>query len=129
MIRVGVLSAVLALLAGCGSVTSVQGWAGGRVMAGVEEGQAVVVYDATGADWTLTVDRGTVDGSTAVLWLTATAPDGAGGVITPIRGTWTPPGSGASAIQCTQANIRIRRGSAAPGAYLPAGVGCGPLPD
>jgi uncharacterized protein YceK len=44
--RVLVAALMVASVAGCGSVTSVKGWAGGPVSAGIEDGQAVVTYDA-----------------------------------------------------------------------------------
>jgi hypothetical protein len=111
------------LLAGCGTVTSVHGWAGGHVVAAVEDGQAVVEYQAPGKGWTLTVDRAKVDGGTAKLWITAHSGPIGGRANTPIVATWNPKGA---QIDCTQAYVRVERSGQDAGDYLPAAIGCGP---
>jgi hypothetical protein len=110
-----------ALGAGCGTVTKVQGWAGGRVRAGVEDGAAVVWYEAPRPGWTLTVDRSRVSGDTAVLWMTAAGQADGPLERTPITATWRP--EDPAAFGCAQINLRL----AGSDAYLPAAVGCGPL--
>ncbi|MDP6480006.1 MAG: hypothetical protein QGI75_08180 [Phycisphaerales bacterium] len=112
-----------ALLVGCGTVSSVEGWAGGPVRAGVEDGTAVVRYEAPRPGWTLTVDRSKVTGDTAVLWMTATGQTGGPLERTPIVATWRPEDS--AAFQCVQINLRL----AGHDAYRPATVGCGPLSE
>lgn len=113
---------VAVLVGGCGTVTSVQGWAGGPVRAGVQHGAAVVQYEAPRPGWTLSVDRSKLTGDTAVLWITAAGATTGPLERTPITASWAPEES--ATFQCVQINIRL------PGEadYLPAAVGCGPLP-
>lgn len=122
MMRVLVAALMVASVVGCGSVTRVEGWAGGPVSASVEDGQAVVTYDAPRAGWSLVVDRGRVDGDTALLWITAQGPSSGGLQTTPVRATWSPSDGGS--IRCVQANIRVLRAGDDKRNYLPAAVGC-----
>lgn len=118
------LGIVALLITGCGSVTSVHGWAGGPVAAGVQDGTAVVRYKAPSAGWRLTVDRTKVDAGTAKMWITAHAGPSGPRTQTQIEASWTPE---EAQIGCTQAYIRVERKGQPAGAYIPAAVGCGPL--
>ncbi len=121
----GMVSALslMCVLGGCGTVTSVQGWAGGPLQAGVEDGAAVVRYEAPRPGWTLTVDRSKVAGDTAVLWMTAAGQTSGPLERTPILATWRPEDS--ATFRCAQIHLRL----AGREAYLPVAVGCGPLPE
>ena len=116
------IAIVVGGLGGCGTVSSVQGWAGGPVRAGVQDGTAVVRYEAPRPGWTLTVDRSKLAGDTAVLWITAAGATRGPLEPTPVTAYWRPHDS---TILCAQVNIRL------PGEtdYVPAGVGCGPLSE
>ena len=118
------LGAVVLWCSGCGSVTSIHGWAGGPVAAGVEDGMAVVRYQAPSPGWRLTVDRTKVDGGTAKMWVTAHPGPTEARAQTPVQASWKPQ---ESSVDCTQAYIRIANDGASFGPYLPAAVGCGPL--
>jgi hypothetical protein len=120
--RVLVAALMVASVIGCSSVTRVEGWAGGPVSAGIEDGQAVVTYHAPRAGWSLVVDRGRVDGDTALLWLTAKGPSSGDLKTTPVRATWSPDDGGS--IHCVQANIRVLNAGDKKSNYLPAAVGC-----
>ncbi|MDP7029605.1 MAG: hypothetical protein QF733_05220 [Phycisphaerales bacterium] len=113
---------LLALAGGCGSVTQVRGWAGGPVSAGVEGGNAVVSYTAPQPGWTLTVDRGRIDGDTAILWLTAEGSTEGPEDRTVTTATWAPPDGGH--FRCVQAHIRLIAPAITQRAYRPAAVGC-----
>ncbi|MDG2476308.1 MAG: hypothetical protein P8M32_00245 [Phycisphaerales bacterium] len=111
------------LLAGCGTISSVHGWAGGPVRTGVENDTVVVRYEAPRPGWSLTVDRSKVDGDTVVLWMSAHGAMNGPLDRTAITVTWQP--AEAASVECAQINIKL------PGEakYLPAAVGCGPMSD
>ena len=122
MKRLAVAGMCAALVAGCGSLTQVRGWAGGPVTAGVEGGDAVVTYMAPRPGWTLRVDRGRVDGATAILWLTAEGATEGPEDRTETSVTWTAPGGGT--FNCVQAHIRLVSPATKDRTYRPAAVGC-----
>ncbi len=115
----------LLLLTGCGTVTSVHGWAGGPVRSGLVGGEAVVEYEAPRPGWTLHVDRGEVNDNTAVLWVTAAGDSDGPLDRTATRVTWTDPNDGA--FECVQVYLRIEGGTGRSATYLPAAVGCGEI--
>jgi hypothetical protein len=109
------------LLTGCGTITSVHGWVGGPVQAGVEHDTVTVRYEAPRADWTLTVDRSKLTDDTAVLWMTAHGKTKGPLDQTAITSTWQP--AEAASFECVQINLRLPQETK----YRPAAAGCGPL--
>ncbi|MCP4760110.1 MAG: hypothetical protein GY894_08915 [Planctomycetes bacterium] len=125
MIRVvGAFVAALVLI-GCGSVTRIHGWAGGPVEVGTRGSAAVVRYQAPRPGWTMKVDRGRIDGQTAILWMTATGQADGPLDRTTIEASWTGPEG--ESFECVQVNLRVLAGDDANRQYLAAATGCGPL--
>lgn len=120
MPRLLIISLFAAML-GCGSVSRVEGWAGGHVRAGVEGQEAIVVYQASRQGLRLQVDRSNIEHGTAVLWITVVGPDSGPREITPISLRWS--ASSGEAFDCVQVNMRLL----ASGTYKPAAAGCGPI--
>jgi len=115
------------MLVGCGSVTRIHGWAGGPVEAGTREDAAVVRYRAPRPGWTMKVDRGRLDGQTAILWVTATGQTDGPLERTAIETSWAAPEG--ETIECVQVNLRVLNGEQSDRRYLAAATGCGPLGD
>jgi hypothetical protein len=114
-------------LACCGSVTRVHGWAGGPVVVGTRGEEAIVRYQAPRPGWTMRVDRGRIDGETALLWVTATGQTDGPLDRTAIEVQWTPPGG--ETLECVQVNLRVLGGDDSDRRYLAAATGCGPIED